>query len=105
MVVSILVLFITIVSMMNCFKAASAMVLGAMLFSALLIQVSQASVVRPYRSQRSDNVAEEVARRAFEIIKLLRYNQQDWTEVSKRNPGTADTLYNFPMLDKIGRRR
>ncbi|KAK3764165.1 hypothetical protein RRG08_044094 [Elysia crispata] len=55
---------------MNCFKAASAMVVVAMLVSALLIQVSQASVVRPYRSQRPDNIAEEVVRRAYEIIKL-----------------------------------
>lgn len=75
-----------------------------MLVSAFLVQVSQASVVRPYRNQRPDNIAEEVVRRLYDIIKLVKYDQE-WTDVNKRNPGTADTLYNLPMLDKIGRRR
>ncbi|GFR85212.1 cerebrin prohormone preproprotein [Elysia marginata] len=89
---------------MHCFKAVNAVVVLAVLVSTLLVQVSNASVVRPYRSQRPDNIAEEVIRRLSEVIRLVRYDQE-WTDVSKRNPGTADTLYNLPMLDKIGRRR
>uniref|UniRef100_A0A0B6Z476 Uncharacterized protein n=1 Tax=Arion vulgaris TaxID=1028688 RepID=A0A0B6Z476_9EUPU len=80
----------------------SLLVVMTVLAISLFIQGTTASAVRSYNSQMEDKTRQEVIALAGRIIKLIMYGY-DWSEYSKRNGGTADTLYNMPDLETIGR--
>ncbi|BFY98078.1 hypothetical protein BsWGS_01118 [Bradybaena similaris] len=80
----------------------SLLVVMAVLAISWFIQGTTASAVGSYNSQLEDKTRQEVIALARRIIKLAMYGY-DWNEYIKRNGGTADTLYNMPDLEGVGR--
>ncbi|CAG5123888.1 unnamed protein product [Candidula unifasciata] len=80
----------------------SLLVVMAVIALSWLTQGTTASAVRNYNSQLDDKTRQEVIALAGRIVKLAMYGY-DWNEYHKRNGGTADTLFNMPDLEDVGR--
>ncbi|XP_059144947.1 cerebrin prohormone-like [Physella acuta] len=80
----------------------TSLVVLAFLALSWLVQGTTASQNRQH-VRSDDKIGLQIVSLAKRIINLATYGF-DWEEIVKRNGGTADTIYNLPDLEDIGRK-